>query len=408
MRALQEAGIDPFPAQALQSHKLGFVREQFDKLSVQGPQVVVAGRIGSYRGHGGISFFDLQDFSGKMQVVLNKQELGEKVYLVLTENLDVGDFLQVKGGLFKTKAGEPSIKAREVKVLSKALRPLPDSWYGLQDKEVRFRRRYLDLLMNKQVREIFLKRAQLIKEIRQFLEKNGFIEVETPILQPLFGGASARPFKTHMNALDIDLYLRIAPELYLKRLLVGGFERIYELGRNFRNEGLDREHNPEFTMLEFYVAYWDWEDMMEFTEKLLARFGIPAGWQRVDYQELVGEGSEKEVYSKIKKPTFVLNLPDIPLAKAGQAVQGVVGGIELLKIFTEQNNPLQQRQAFKKSKQQLMDEDFLEALEYGMPPAAGFGMGVDRLTMLLTDAKSLRDTILFPTMKPTAAKRRKS
>jgi len=281
---------------------------------------------------------------------------------------------------------------------------LPEKWHGIKDVEERFRKRYLDLIMNEETRNIFKKRGEIIKSIREFLDNNNFTEVETPILQTLHGGASAKPFKTHLNALNMDLYLRVAPELYLKRLLVGGYERVFEIGRCFRNEGMDREHNPDFTMLECYAAYWDWEDLMGFMEKMMHHLDpkvFPKKWDRVEYNN--------QDFTNLKNPTFVLHLPNIPLCKEGEALQGVVNGIELIKAFTEQNDPIEQRKAFegqevlrKKGDEeaQALDEDFLEALEYGMPPAAGFGIGIDRLAILLTKAKSLRESILFPFMKP--------
>lgn len=341
------------------------------------------GRIRSIRKHGKITFANID----------NQQILLKDKYPI-----DIGDIVEYDGKKIKTKSGEPTIEINKFNILAKSLRPLPEQWYGLKDKEIRFRKRYLDLLMNKEVRNIFEKRSEIIKKLRTFLDKNNFIEVETPILQPLYGGASAQPFKTHLNALKMDLYLRIAPELYLKRLLVGGLERVYEIGRCFRNEGMDREHNPDFTMLEWYAAYWDWNDLMDFTEELMAQFGIPKKWDRIEYPKNLK--NEKEFYKKLKRPTFVLHLPNIPLAKKGQALQGVIEGQEIIKAFTEQNDPLEQRKALKKDKDQPVDEDFLEALEYGMPPAAGFGMGIDRLVKLLTGAKTLREVILFPTMKP--------
>ncbi|MBU1255921.1 lysine--tRNA ligase, partial [Patescibacteria group bacterium] len=279
-----------------------------------------------------------------------------------------------------------------------------------------FRKRYLDLIMNENTRKIFKKRSEIISKMRSFLNDNKFIEVETPILQSLYGGASAKPFKTHLNALNMDLYLRIAPELYLKRLLVGGFERIFEIGRCFRNEGMDREHNPDFTMLECYAAYWDWEDLMGFIEDLMHHIDpkiFPKKWDQVEYKDVVKNNNEKESFVKLEKPTFVLHLPDIPLCKKGEALQGIVQGIELIKAFTEQNDPLEQRKAFEEQEKlhkkgdeeaQRLDEDFLEALEHGMPPAAGFGIGLDRLAIILTEANSLRESILFPLMKPKGIK----
>ncbi len=323
---------------------------------------------------------------------------------IFHNNIDIGDFIEINGTLFLTKKGEKTLLVKDYIILSKSLVSLPEKWHGIKDVEERFRKRYLDLIMNEETRDIFKKRGEIIKNIREFLDNNNFTEVETPILQTLHGGASAKPFKTHLNALNMDLYLRVAPELYLKRLLVGGYERVFEIGRCFRNEGMDREHNPDFTMLECYAAYWDWEDLMGFMEKMMHHLDpkvFPEKWDRVEYNN--------QDFTNLKNPTFVLHLPNIPLCKEGEALQGVVNGIELIKAFTEQNDPIEQRKAFegqevlrKKGDEeaQALDEDFLEALEYGMPPAAGFGIGIDRLAILLTKAKSLRESILFPFMKP--------
>jgi len=375
------------------------------------------GRVRSIRTHGKSIFAHIQRSNEhNQQQIYLKEDILKKRFQDWLDLVDIGDFVQVKGEIFKTKTGEKTVKVQQWKMLTKSLRPLPEKWSGLQDKEQRFRKRYLDLLMNDKAKEIFNKRSEIIKTIRDFLGKNGFQEVETPILQNLYGGTNALPFKTHLNALDIDLYLRIAPELYLKRLLVGGMEKIFEIGRCFRNEGMDREHSPEFTMLEWYSAYWDWQDLMNFTEKLMHTIDpkiFPLGWDRVEYSDIVKDGDEKKAYAKLKKPTFVLHLPDIPLCKQGEALQGVVQGAELIKAFTEQNNPLEQRKAFESQEElrkqcnkeaQRLDEDFLKALEYGMPPSAGFGMGIDRLVKLITGAKTLREVILFPAMKPKKKK----
>jgi lysyl-tRNA synthetase class 2 len=317
------------------------------------------------------------------------------------------------------------LQVSSYKILTKSILPLPSEWYGLENIEERFRKRYLDLVLNNETKEKFVKRSEIIRKIRQFLEKDGFLEVETPMLQSMAGGAKAKPFKTHLNALDMDLYLRIAPELYLKRLLVGGFEKVYELNRNFRNEGMDREHNPEFTMLEFYAAYWNYEIMMDFTEKLLnsldkKMFKTP--FKRIEYDKVVKGEDEKEFFSKITEPTFVINHPlEIsPLAKKleGQnpaergkvaRFQLVVNGIELANAFSELNDPIDQAERFGlqeierkggNEEAHQYDKDFIEALEYGMPPASGIGIGIDRLVVLLTSSKTLREIILFPTMKP--------
>ena len=407
MENIKKAGLDPYPAKTERTHTCKEAIEQFK----DGKEMILVGRLRAIRGHGGSCFAHIKDGFGKIQIYFKKDELGDEKYNFFQDNFDVGDFIQVKGTLFLTKKGEKTLLAKEYNILTKSLSPLPEKWHGLKDTEERFRKRYLDLIMNNRTRNIFRKRSRIIKKIRNFLDKNKFIEVETPILQSLYGGASAQPFRTHLNALDMDLYLRVAPELYLKRLLVGGYERIFEIGRCFRNEGMDREHNPDFTMLECYAAYWDWNDLMEFMEKMMHNLDpeiFPEKWDRVKYKDIVKNNNDKESFAKIIKPTFVLHLPNIPLCKNNQALQGVVQGIELIKAFTEQNNPLEQRIAFEKQETlrkegdkeaQRLDEDFLSALEYGMPPTAGFGLGLDRLMILLTKAHSLRESILFPLMK---------
>lgn len=381
------------------------------------------GRVKSIRGHGGSVFANID----KQQIYLRKDEINDKCIMMndkktglfdaFQELVDIGDFIEVDGEIFTTKTGEKTVLVKNWGMLSKALRPLPEKWHGLKDKEIRFRRRYLDLLMNKEVHEKFIIRSKIITNIRQFLDKNRFIEAETPILQTIAGGTLAKPFKTHLNALDKDLYLRIAPELYLKRLLVGGLERVYEIGRCFRNEGMDKNHNPDFTMLEFYASYWDYKDMMSFTEKLMhfidPKF-FPLKWDRLEYSKIVKAG-EKHAFAKVVKPTFVWGHPlEIsPLAKKidskrAARFQGIVNGIEILNAYSELNNPIEQKQRFleqehkrKKGDEEAhpMDNDYVEALEFGMPPAAGLGMGIDRLTALLTGSKTLREVILFPTMR---------
>lgn len=409
---MRKKGINPYPTKSRRSHQCQEAIEQFEKLMAEKKELVLVGRLRTMREHGGSTFVHIEDGSAKLQIYLKKDEVGGKEYRFFLDNFDIGDFIEVKGILFLTKKGEKTLLVKDYRILVKSLAPLPEKWYGLKDVEERFRKRYLDLLINKEVREIFEKRSEIIKKIRKFLHQNEFIEVETPILQLLYGGASAKPFKTHLNALDIDLYLRVAPELYLKRLLVGGFEKIFEIGRCFRNEGIDREHNPDFTMLECYAAYWDWEDLMKFMEELMHSIDpkiFPKKWSRAEYKDVVKDNDEKESFAKLKKPTFVLHIPNIPLCKKGEALQGVVQGIELVKAFTEQNSPIEQREVFKEQEAlrkkgdqeaQPLDNDFLEALEYGMPPAAGFGLGLDRLAIILSKARSLREAILFPLMKP--------
>ncbi|MBU1136958.1 lysine--tRNA ligase [Patescibacteria group bacterium] len=409
---ISQTGLDPYPAKTKRTHTCQEALERFEEISSTKEEIFLTGRLMTVREHGGSTFCHLQDGAGQIQAYFKKDQLGEKEYKFFLDNFDMGDFIEVGGTLFLTKKGEKTLLVDKYRMLAKSLLPLPEKWHGLKDAEERFRKRYLDLIMNSEVKEIFAQRSAIVQKIREFLQTNGFMEVETPVLQLLYGGASAKPFKTHLNALDIDLYLRIAPELYLKRLLIGGLERVFEIGRCFRNEGMDREHNPDFTMLECYAAYWDWEKLMEFMEKLmhyLAPEIFPEKWDRVEYQDIVTNGDEKGSFVQIKKPTFVLRLPNIPLAKNKEALQGVVQGMELIKAFSEQNNPIAQRTAFEKQEKlrqkgdeeaQRLDNDFLEALEYGMPPAAGFGLGIDRLIVVLTKAKSLRESILFPLMKP--------
>lgn len=472
LETIRKSGINPYPEETKRTHKISEALKDFNKLVRTKKEVVLVGRMRSLRQHGGSAFLDIEDGEAKIQVFLRKNRLGEKSFKSFLENFDIGDFIEIRGILFKTKKREKTIEAADYKILAKSLLPLPEKWHGLKDTEERFRKRYLDLIFNPKVKDKFKIRAQIIKEIREFLEKEGFLEVETPILQPIYGGAKAKPFKTHLNALDIDLYLRISPELYLKRLLVAGFEKVYEIGKCFRNEGLDRSHNPDFTILEFYWAYANYKDLMRLTEKLFEsllkkvvgsteieyegkkiNFKIP--WPRIEFNQLlkkytkinlkeinlealkkeakklgvkVEETMQKaevadEIYkkyclTKLWQPTFIISHPlgTFPLAKASEKdssklnnLQLVVGGWELINAFSELNDPIEQRRRFEEQEKffkkgqkeaQRMDEDFLTALEYGMPPAAGFGLGIDRLVALLTDSHSLREVILFPTMRP--------
>ncbi|MDD5145124.1 MAG: lysine--tRNA ligase [Candidatus Pacebacteria bacterium] len=471
LEAVERAGLLIYPGQTKKTHAINQALENFKKLEDSKKEVILAGRIKSLRGHGGSTFLDIEDGTGKIQAFLKEDGLGEKGYKFFTDNFDIGDFIEIRGFLFETKRGEKTIEASDFKMLAKSLLPLPEKWHGLQDVEERFRKRYLDLLFNPEVKANFEKRSKIISAIRCFLDQEGFIEVETPILQPIYGGAKAKPFKTHLNALDIDLYLRIAPELYLKRLLVGGFPKVYELGKCFRNEGVDRSHNPDFTMLEFYWAYADYKELMKLTEKLFTdllrkvtggleieyegrKIDFKAPWPRIEFNQLIkkhagidldsineealfkkakelgvkiekGSGKAEaadEVYKKyclpnIWDPTFIIHHPSEarPLAKTldddkskSANFQMVAGGWELVNAFSELNDPLEQKKRFEEQEKsfrkgleeaQRMDEDFIEALEYGMPPAAGFGMGIDRLVTLLTGSHSLREVILFPTMK---------
>ncbi len=471
IKTIEVFGLLPYPGVSKRTYTCFEALEKFSILSKKEKEIFLTGRILSLRRHGSLTFCHIQDDSGKIQILFKKDALGESSYKFFLENFDIGDFIQVRGTLFKTKKGEKTLKVSDYKILAKSLLPLPEKWHGLKDIEERYRKRYLDLILNSKVKENFKVRSKIIKEIRNFLEKEGFLEVETPILQPIYGGAKAKPFKTHLNALNIDLYLRISPELYLKRLLVGGFEKVYEIGKCFRNEGVDRAHNPEFTMLEFYWAYADYKDLMNLTEKLFSfllkrifgkneieyegnklkfKFPLPRiefnqlfrKYTKINLEEInrdalmkkakeMGievEGGDKsdiadEIYKKycrpkIIQPTFIIHWPSeaLPLAKTldnnplkSASFQLVTAGMEIVKAYSEQNNPIEQKKRFQEqekiykqgfSEAQRMDKDFITALEYGMPPAAGFGMGIDRLTMLFTNSHHLREVLLFPTMKP--------
>jgi len=473
LKAIKNAGFSPYPIEAKRTHTLKEALDKFLSLEKSKKEIILTGRIMSLRQHGGLVFVDILDDSGKIQLLFKKNILGEKSYQFFVDYFDIGDFIQARGTLFKTKKGEKTLEVNDYKILAKSILPLPEKWHGLKDIEERFRKRYLDLIFNPEVKERFKLRSKIIKEIRNFLDKNDFIEVETPILQPIYGGATARPFKTHLNALDIDLYLRIAPELYLKRLLIGGFEKIYEIGRCFRNEGMDKTHNPDFTMIEFYWAYVDYKQLIKFTEELFSHIiknifkktkieyqnkiiDFKTPWPRIEFLELLrkytkiknledinlealkkeaikltidvekGEG-KAEILDKIYKkycrdklinPTFIIHHPveTAPLAKQLEKnpkklarFQLVAGGVELVNAFSELNDPIEQKKRFEEQEKifkqgfeeaQRMDKDFIEAMEYGMPPAAGFGMGIDRLVILLTNASSAREVILFPTMRP--------
>jgi len=470
LEAIKKAGFLAYPAKVKRTHKITEALKGFSNLARVKKEIILVGRIRSLREHGKATFLHFEDGTGKIQAYFREDRIGEKGYKFFLDNFDIGDFIEVRGILFKTKKGERTIEASDFKMLAKNLLPLPEKWYGLKDVEERFRKRYLDLIFNEKVKKKFEIRSKIIKEIRSFLDGEGFLEVETPILQPIYGGAKARPFKTYLNALDIDLYLRIALELYLKRLLVGGFEKIYEIGRVFRNEGIDRTHNPDFTMLEFYWAYADYKDMMRLTEKMFEnllkkifgkleiayegkKINFKSPWPRIEFSQILRKytkinldeihlealkkeakklniepkGSKAEIADEIYKkfclpkiwqPTFIINHPlgSFPLAKQLEQnplklanFQLVIASWELINAFSELNDPIEQRKRFEEQEKffkagleeaQRMDEDFLEALEYGMPPAAGFGLGIDRLVALLTDSHSLREVILFPTMRP--------
>jgi lysyl-tRNA synthetase class 2 len=465
---LRAAGIDPFGQTYETTGAPGEIRAAF----AEGQPVRTAGRITAHRNMGKSHFIDLSDQSGRIQVYINSKEVGTEA-MVLFDQLDIGDFLGVEGDAFTTKTGEPSIKASSFTVLSKSLRPLPDKWHGVQDTEIKYRQRYLDLISNPESLEVFKKRIAIVREIRRFLEDRGFIEVETPMMQAIPGGAAAAPFETHHNALGVDLFLRIAPELYLKRLLVGGFSKIFELNRNFRNEGISRRHNPEFTMLEAYWAYADFEKMAELVEEMvchvaqtvcgtlviehkdtegniLRTINLTRPWRRSDYEDLIRgvvpdwyertsaqrrewcienhidvthchedfevtqHVFEKLVEEKTMNPLFVTHCPKelVPLAKLNRAnpalvdvYELVINGQEISPGYSELNDPDVQRERLEHQsggETQKLDEDFLTALEYGMPPAGGIGIGIDRLVMMLTGVESIRDVILFPHMRPRA------
>ena len=472
LEALRAEGVAVFPAETARTHAIGDVVKKFAALAKGKKKVTLAGRIVARREHGGSMFIDLRDGMATLQLFFKEDVLGD-AYRRAEDFLDIGDFIEAEGTLFKTKRGEQTLEVTRWRMLAKSLVPLPEKWHGLQDVEERFRKRYLDLLVNKGVRERFEMRARITDAIRGFFVTHGFLEVDTPMLHPIPGGALARPFATHHNALDTDLYLRVAPELYLKRLLVGGIDRVFEIGKCFRNEGIDATHNPEFTMLEAYAAYWDEEDMMGAVEDLFAALGKEFGkkgvltvgekqimfkkpFPRIAFKDLLAryaliphydsetrdslavrarqfgieaaphESKEKiadEIYKKIcrpylTQPTFVVHHPIAlsPLAKRRaenknevRRFQLVAAGFELTNGFAELNDPLDQRARFEAQEQERVggeeeahrvDDDFLEALEYGMPPAAGLGIGIDRLMMLFTDMKNIREVVLFPTLKP--------
>ena len=474
LEALERRGVPPFGYRFDVTHGSGRIRAEHETLETSGAPVRVAGRLMTRRGHGKACFAHLKDADGLLQIYLREDALGAQEYADALE-LDLGDWIGVGGVVFRTKTGEITVKAERVELLAKSIRPLPEKWHGLTDVEIRYRQRYTDLIVNDEVRAVFRARTRMVTALREFLDSRGYLEVETPVLQVLYGGATARPFVTHHNALDMPLYLRIADELYLKRLIVGGFERVYEIAKDFRNEGIDRSHNPEFTMLEFYQAYADYEVMMEVTQDLIVHavrtlhggtevphaggtidFAPP--WRRLPYKEAAAQAlgvasipeteeelralalragvrvdpafgwgrvldeiiSEK-VQPSLRTPTFLLDHPrDVsPLAKARRGdptvverFELVVAGMELANSFSEQNDPLEQRRAFEAqmlqrergdAEAQPLDEDYLRALELGMPPTGGVGIGVDRLAMLLTDQRSIRDVILFPHMRPEEA-----
>ena len=437
---LKEGGINPYPTTTNRIYSIRTILENFWFWRLY-KKINSVGRIKAIRVHGKAAFFDIEDGKGKIQCFLNPSDLstsgGKKSYGEFLADYDIGDFVEVSGFLFKTKKKEKTIRIKKIRMIAKSLLPLPEKWHGLKDVEERYRKRYLDILMNSEVKRKFIIRSNIIREIKSFFENQEFIEFETPILQLIPGGAAARPFKTYLNALDMDLYLRVAPELYLKRLLVAGFEKVYEIGRNFRNEGMDAHHNPEFTMLEAYIAYENSDYLKKFIPDLFrylikkvnggkaiinyenSNIDFEKPWQEKNYDDLIKKFGDFDIAKKdLIQPTFVSGFPAdiLPLSKTlekhpdkADAFQVFAGGLELIKAFTEQNDPLEQRKRFEEQEKlraggeeeaQRLDEDFLEALEYGMPPAAGFGLGIDRLTMLLTNSHTAREIILFPTMKP--------
>lgn len=441
----------------------------------EGRNVTLAGRIMAARSHGKSSFYDIKDSTGKIQAYIKEDIVGPDAFAFLS-NLDIGDFIGIKGDTFKTRTGEPTVIVKDIKILSKSLRPLPEKWHGLKDVETRYRQRYVDLIVNDDVKNVFVARSRIVSEIRRFLDERGFIEVETPMMQAIPGGAAGKPFKTHHEALNIDLYLRIAPELYLKRLLVGGLDKVYEVNRNFRNEGISIKHNPEFTMLEVYEAYSDCAGMMKLTEEMVRHLAEKvvgsttieyqgktidlSKWERISFAELMKEqfgivpSDSHEVWLKKLKakgieiegkeisrtqiinivgeliepkagnhPVFVIDMFKelCPLAKTKadnpdltDRFELYMGGMEIANAYSELNDPIEQRARFEEElqaggqgpgardqkKERVIDYDFVTALEYGMPPAGGLGIGIDRLVMILTNSASIRDVILFPQLKP--------
>ena len=478
LEELRELGVNPYPYRFQRTHGVAEAIDCEESLTAAETRIAVAGRVMSIRKHGHTSFGNLKDDTGSIQFYLRDDEVDELDFKVF-KLIDVGDIIGLWGILFRTRTGELTIRVSKLEILGKSLRPLPEKFHGLQDKEIRYRRRYVDLIVNDEVTEVFRTRSKIIECARQYLISHGFLEVETPILQPIYGGALARPFMTHHNALGVDLYLRIADELYLKRLVVGGLERVFEFSKDFRNEGMDRSHNPEFTMLECYAAYWDYNDMMSFVEELFGAlstsilgglslvFGeetidLTPPWKRLtffdslreatgadlkdaDAKELERIAREKEIdlegvsgrgglldalFSELVEPgliqpTFITAYPIelSPLAKVHRSEAGLVerfepyiAGFEVGNAFSELNDPLDQRERFEhqynlrleenNEEAHPVDEDYIRALEYGLPPTGGLGIGIDRVIMLLTNSHSIRDVILFPQMRPEEGRER--
>ena len=421
LAALQAEGQDPFQVTRFDwDQTTQQIKDNFDAL--EGQAVKVAGRLMSKRGMGKVSFCDLQDRSGRIQLYARQDEMDEAVYKKF-KKFDIGDIVGVDGEVFRTQRGEMSVRAKEITLLSKSLLPLPEKFHGLQDKELRYRQRYVDLMVNPEVKNNFIVRSRFIKFMRDYLDNMGYIEVETPVLNTIAGGAAARPFITHHNTLDIDMYMRIATELPLKRLIVGGMDRVYEIGRIFRNEGMDPKHNPEFTTVELYQAYTDFHGMMDIAEGILSGAAKAIGVELADAAEKTWGNAlyacfDQKVEEKLIQPTFITMYPVevSPLTKRSPAdprlterFELFVCHSELANAYSELNDPIDQRRRFEKQVEQrergddeteMLDEDFLTALEYGMPPTGGMGMGIDRCVMMLTGADTIRDVILFPTMKP--------
>jgi lysyl-tRNA synthetase class 2 len=479
MHRIEEHGWRPFGHRFLWTHHSADVNEQFDALSENETEIKLAGRVMAIRGHGKTCFMDMQDKTGRIQLYVRKDVLGEESY-ALTKLMDIGDTVGVTGVAFRTHMGEVSIKVIGLEMLSKSLRPLPEKWHGLKDIETRYRQRYVDLIVNPEVRDTFVKRSQIIRSVREVLDSHDFLEVETPILNTIAGGAAARPFISYHNALDMQVYMRIAPELYLKRLIVGGMDRVYELGRVFRNEGIDNRHNPEFTSVEIYQAFADYRDMMDLTEEVVVKTAmkvlgttkinyegveieLASPWKRMSMIEAVKEYSGKDfagvidleearaiakelnvavepsfgigkiinacfeeyVEDKLVQPTFITGHPKeiSPLAKSNpdnpeitDRFEAYIYGREICNGFTELNDPIDQRERFMKQVEErangdeeanMMDEDFVNALEYGLPPTGGLGIGIDRLVMFLTNSSTIRDVLFFPTMKPLKGEERR-
>jgi lysyl-tRNA synthetase, class II len=470
---LREKGINPYPYTYDKKNNATDILEEFSKLKNHektSKKRKVAGRILTFRKMGKVSFLTIQDQTGKLQLYASEEKLGKEVYKILTK-FDLGDIIGTEGTVFRTKRGEITLEIKTYELLSKSLRPLPSKWHGLKDDEIKYRQRYVDFIVNQNVKDVFLKRDKIMRLTRDYLSKRGFIETDVPTLQTIYGGAKARPFKTHINAWDIDLFLSISPELYLKRLLVGGFEKVYFLGKSFRNEGVDRTHNPEFTMLELYWAYKDYNDIMKLTEELISflakevtgstkveyqgkSIDFKTPWKRMTMREAikkygkidVDKLSDSEIKKLLKKykieqakfsrgwaindlfeelveeklvqPTFITDYPKetSPLCKEKRGDSKLIerfefffNGHEVGNAYSELNDPLIQNELLKDQEKQRkggddeanpMDKDFVRALEYGMPPAGGLGVGIDRVIMLLTNSKSLRDVILFPIMRP--------